>query len=183
MDSHIRHPNVEVLKLALTLALWTLVAVALYCLRPPGFVLVAITLAVFEEVLVYSLGGGLQGKAESLSHDLILTVPVIVGFVVGWFISLKEQPWSETGLYLGAGLHGFVLEFLMTGLIFNPVAVLLHGGPVLFIYGSLVLVPRPPRPREGRRFLLVRAVGLWCMTLLLMVLGAIVADHVLRRTR
>jgi hypothetical protein len=164
-------------KLAATLLTWTLLSLALYRIRPRSFIVTAISLAVVEEVLVYSLGGGLQGKAKSLSQDLILTIPVFTGFILGWFLSLKIQPWSETALYLGAGLHGFFLEFLTTGLIFNPTAVLLLGGPVLFIYASIVLIPRPPLSKVERRFSLIRAIGLWSTTLVLMVIGAVVADH------
>ena len=166
-------------KLAMILLAWTLLSVALYRIRPGFFIVTAIGLAVTEEVLVYSLGGGLQGKAKSLSQDLILTMPVFAGFVLGWFLSLKIQPCSETALYLGAGLHGFVLEFLTTGLVFNPTAVLLLGGPALFIYASIVLIPRPPLSRTNCSFSLVRGLGLWAMTLGLMIIGAVIAGHLL----
>ncbi len=167
-------------KLATTLLVWTLLSITLYRFRPGFFIVTAISLAVIEEVLVYSLGGGLQGKAKSLSQDLILTIPVFTGFVLGWFLSLKIQLWSETALYLGAGLHGFFLEFLTTGLIRNLPAVLLLGGPALFIYASIVLIPRPPLSQTGRSFSLVLGIGLWWMTLVFMIIGAVIADHLLR---
>jgi hypothetical protein len=139
-------------KLGATLVLWTLLAVLLYRFRPPLFILTAQALAFAEETLVYAFGGGLQGQATSLARDLVLTMPVFAGFVLGWFWALRIQPWSETALYLGAGLHGFLLELLLTGLIGNPVAVVLHGGPVLFIYASIVLVLRPQQPGTFVRF-------------------------------
>jgi hypothetical protein len=164
-----------------TLLLWTALSVALYLVRPRFFILVGITLAVLEESLIFSFGGGLQGKAPSLAYDLAATLPVFAGFILGWFISLKVQPWSETALYIGAGLHGFVLEFVTTGLMWHLTAVLYLGGPMFFIYGSLVLVPRPPDSRESRKPSILQSFGLWLLTLLMMILGAVVADHLLHQ--
>lgn len=63
------------LSLAVALLTWSAVAVAAYRLAPGPYLAVGGLLALAEETLVYALGGGLQGEATSLAHDLAVAMP------------------------------------------------------------------------------------------------------------
>ena len=62
-------------------------------------------LGIIEETVIYYNGGGLGGKALSLSHDLISTTPVFVGIGLGIYLLDK---WLK--LYTGNILR---LELLL----------------------------------------------------------------------
>lgn len=104
-------------------------------------------------------------------------LPVFLGFIVGWYVALRRWTWQEPAIYVATGLHGFLIEIILSGIVLRPLQLLLMGGSAMFIYVSMIEGPRNPRHRRAPRVSLPRAMALWILTLLLMMLGGVVADN------
>lgn len=163
------------LSLAIALVSWTIIVIVLYHFRPYPFIMVSFLMAIVEEWLVYKLGGGLQGEAVSLLHDFVNALPVFLGIIFGLYIVLKRYNISEVQLYLLAGFIGSFIELVFQGIIFNPILLLLLGGPNFFIYGSIAVVPR--KIDGEREFGTPQKLLAVLIVFLCMILGAIVADN------
>lgn len=161
--------------LFLSLVIWTIIAIIAYYLEPPFFVLTAFGLAALEELLVYQLGGGLQGDAQSLFHDYINSLPVFLGIIIGWYLVLRRYKVSEAQLYLLGGIHAAFVELFFQGIIFDPVLLFLLGGPVFFIYGTIVVAPK--RPQGEKEFGVLAMISAIIVVLIFLLFGAIVADN------
>lgn len=161
--------------LFLSLALWTVIAVIAYYLRPPNFIISGLVLALIEETLIYSLGGGLQGEATSLADDLIHAMPVFAAIVIGWYLCLVRYDIQPQELYLLGGLHGVLLELVLSGLILNPIIAFLFGGSTIFIYGSILISPQ--QPHGDAQFTTSTAIKWWFIILILIVFSGIVSNQ------
>jgi len=87
-------------------------------------------LAIIEETVIYYNGGGLGGKALSLSHDLISTIPVFVGIGLGIYLSDK---WLKlyNGEYFAVGATiGLIIEVFLTG---NFMLIVFIGGAAIWV--------------------------------------------------
>lgn len=163
--------------LAIYLFLWIIISVIAYKLRPPFFIASAFVLAVLEETIVYYLGGGLQGTATSLLDDFAGSLPVFLAIIVGWWFVLKRYYYSEESLYLFSGLHGFFMEIIVPGLIFNPVSVILFGGSSIFVYATIIVCPQRPKAKTDlKETNTLMKVILWFLIIILMVIGGIIGD-------
>ena len=134
--------------LAVALLAWSGVAVVSYRLALGPYLLVGGLLALVEETLVYALGGGLQGRATSLAHDLAVAMPAFAAFLLGWYLLRRRYAVAPAAVFVLAGAHGLLLEIVLMGHA-DPAAVLLLGGPAAFIYGTIAVCPAAP-PSEGR---------------------------------
>ena len=137
--------------------------------------LVAITiLAVVEETVVYANGGGLGGKATSLSEDLLKAVPVFVGIGLGIYITHLLFGLKVADFFILASAMGFFVEILMTGNLLNLFII----GAGIGIYGLMmasVAFPSEKASRSNGRDVVVLIVGL-VITVIGMLIGAIVGD-------
>ena len=104
-------------------------------------------LALVEETLAYSTGGGLHGAATSLGEDWLRAVPTFVGLGVGLFASVRATGLLAPEAFAAAAASGIVIEIgLGTG--FNPIAFLALGGAASWVYGTILALPiernKPP---------------------------------------
>ena len=159
--------------LGLPLLIWSVVVAVFYYLELSPYVLVAVGLAALEEFLIYSFGGGLQGRAVSLVHDYVNSLPVFAGIFLALYIVQKLFDTTEAEIYVIAGIVGSFVELVFTGIIFNPLLLFLLGGPNFFIYGSIAVCPA--RIEGQRNFSWTAKILSLFLVLLLMLFGAIIA--------
>lgn len=163
--------------LATYLLLWISLSIIAYKIRPPFFIFSAVILAFLEETIVYYLRGGLQGAAKSLVDDLAGAMPVFLAMIMGWWFVLKRYHFDEESLYLFSGMHGFFVEIVASGLILNPVAILLFGGSSIFIYATIIICPQRPKAEENiREVSISKKIVLWLGILALIIIGGIIGD-------
>ncbi len=151
--------------LFLSLLIWTAVATLAYWLEPPYYVLSALVLSAIEELIVYSFGGGLQGRATSLVHDYLNSLPIFLSIILVWRFILGRYNVTEEEVYALSIAPAMFIELLFQGILLNPILLFLLGGPVFFIYGSIMSSPKLPR---GDREFTTRAK---IFTVLLMVVA------------
>jgi len=97
-------------------------------------------LALIEETIAYSTGGGLHGAATSLGEDWVRSVPTFVGIAVGILLANRWVGLTAPESFATVAIVGIVIEIgLGTG--FNPVALLGLSGAVAWIYGTIVALP------------------------------------------
>lgn len=131
-------------------------------------------LAIIEETVIYYNGGGLGGKALSLSHDLISTIPVFVGIGLGIYLSDK---WLKlyTGEYFAVGATiGLIIEVFLTG---NFMLIVFIGGAAMGIQGALMVVAAPENEVDDRT--LVRSGLLHVVSVVISFLIALIGPIVL----
>lgn len=164
-------------RLAVALLAWTALALAAYRAAPGPYLLAGGLLALVEETLVYALGGGLQGQATSLAHDLAVAMPIFACFLLGWYLLQRRFAIAPATVFVLAGAHGFLLEIVLQGHV-APATVFLLGGPAAFVYGTIAVCPAAPssagRPATRR----VLALG-WLGVVGLLAVGGVVADWLL----
>ncbi len=133
-------------------------------------------LSIIEEVLIYFNGGGLGGEAESLTHDLILAIPVFVCIGIGVFVINRRIPLRTGEFFLLGAIQGFLIEIIFAG---NILFVWLFGGAVLGIYGSIMgsIVPtyETAIERSKKKSALIMIIGsIFCF--FMVIVGAVVGD-------
>jgi hypothetical protein len=126
-----------------------------------------VVLALAEETLAYSTGGGLHGAATSLAEDWVRSVPTFVGIAVGILLAIRWVGLSAPESFATAALVGVVIEIgLGTG--FNFVALLGLSGAVGWIYGTIVALPtthsNAPQPVWVRWPVTSVLVAAWTLT-------------------
>jgi len=94
-------------------------------------------IALIEETIVYYSGGGLQGAAVSLWHDLALSIPVFLMIGVGILITNRIRKMNSGEIFLLGYICGAILEIILPVHFFNPVLVLLFGGAGAGFYSIL----------------------------------------------
>ena len=99
------------------------------------YLLLIFVLATLEETLVFLNGGGLGGKATSLTQDLFLAVPVFVGIALGILILDHWIPLTNGEIFVLGAIQGFLVELVISG---NLALVWFLGGPALGIYGMMM---------------------------------------------
>lgn len=92
-------------------------------------------LSLIEETLVFYNGGGLGGKATSLTQDLLLAVPVFLGIAFGILVLDKFTNLSSGEIFAIGSIQGFIIEIIISG---NFYFAWLLGGPALGIYGMMM---------------------------------------------
>ena len=130
-----------------------------------------VVLALAEETIAYSTGGGLHGAATSLAQDWVRSVPTFVGIAVGILLAIRWVGLTAPESFATAALVGIVIEIgLGTG--FNPVALVGLSGAVAWIYGTIVALPtrhsNAPKPTWVR----------WSVTSVLVVVGTLTGGFV-----
>lgn len=163
--------------LAVALLAWSAIAVAAFRLAPGPYLVVGGLLAVVEETLVYALGGGLQGEATSLAHDLAVAGPAFAAFLLGWYFLRRRYAIPPAAVFVLAGAHGFLLEVVLMGHA-DPAAVFLLGGPAAFIYGTIAVCPAAPAS-EGRPAGAATLVLGWLGVVALLAVAGVVGDWLL----
>ena len=136
-------------------------------------------LSVLEETLVFLNGGGLGGKAESLTQDLLLAVPVFLGIALGILVLNHWVPLSSGEIFVITSIQGFIIELVFSG---NLILAWFLGGPALGIYGMMMAAVSKEKPKEqeetlAKHVLIVLIVG----TVLCLggaILGAILGDTI-----
>lgn len=111
----------------------------------PGVVVLAISL----ETPIYFIGGGLSGTAESLEHDLILTIPVYLGIGIGSYIVNWKRKMNPGEFFLLGGIMGFIIEIVLLGR-FDLIWFFLGG--VLGMYGAVNSVFSPAQDDNEKEF-------------------------------
>lgn len=161
-------------RLAVALLSWSVLALVVFRAAPGPYLLAGGVLALVEEALVYALGGGLQGQATSLAHDLAVAMPIFACFLLGWYLLQRRYAIAPATVFVLAGAHGFLLEIVLMGHA-DPAAVFLLGGPAAFVYGTIAVCPAAPaiagRPATRRAL----ALG-WLGVVGLLAVGGVVAD-------
>ena len=94
-------------------------------------------IALIEETIVYYSGGGLQGAAVSLWHDLALAIPVFLMIGVGILITNRIYKMNSGEIFLLGYICGAILEIILPVHFFNPVLILLFGGAGAGFYSIL----------------------------------------------
>ncbi len=156
------------------LIIWLAVFLVFYGFRFHAFIVTALILSVIEETIAYYVGGGLGGMAKSLLDDYAGSIPVFIGFIIGWYLFLRKYRVSEGKILILSGLHGFIIEVILTGAILNPLATIYLGGSSIFIYGSIILAPKTP---SGESEPTALKIAVWfAITFILMVIGGILAS-------
>ena len=90
---------------------------------------------------------------------------------------LKKYHYSEESLYLFSGLHGFFMEIIVLGLIFDPLSIILFGGSSIFVYATIVICPQRPKVKTDlREASTLLKIILWFGIIVLMVVGGIIGD-------
>jgi len=161
--------------LFLSLSIWTTIAVIAYKLEPSYYILTAFVLSALEELVVYSLGGGLQGAATSLLQDYANSLPIFLSIILVWRFVLGRYEVSEEELYLVTIVPAAFIELLFQGLLFNPILLFLLGGPVFFIYASIMGSPKLPRG-EGEFSLKIKVTTIVLMIAAILVAAIIMSD-------
>ncbi|MGQ4892011.1 MAG: hypothetical protein ACP6IP_05930 [Candidatus Njordarchaeia archaeon] len=155
------------------LVIWGIIIAAVYRLKPGPYILWAFILSVVEETIAYYLGGGLGGTAKSLVDDYAGSLPVFLMFIVGWYMFMKRYDSRKDLVFLFSGAHGFLIEIVLTGGIFNILVVFALGGAAMFIYSSIITSPGVPK---GERDTNVLTYFAWFfLILILMIIGGIIA--------
>ena len=99
-----------------------------------------------EEFFVYSIGGGLGGKAESLLHDFTLALPMFVFVGGGLLLSWRLFKMSAGEVFLSGAVIGLIIEVVMP---LNLFYSWLFGGAALGIYGLLYWTAVPLVDRKN----------------------------------
>lgn len=98
---------------------------------------IVFVIALIEETIVYYSGGGLQGAAVSLWHDLALSIPVFLMIGVGILITNRIYKMNAGEIFLLGYICGAILEIILPVHFFNPVLILLFGGAGAGFYSIL----------------------------------------------
>ena len=98
---------------------------------------IVFVIALIEETIVYYSGGGLQGAAVSLWHDLALAIPVFLMIGVGILITNRIYKMNSGEIFLLGYICGAILEIILPVHFFNPVLILLFGGAGAGFYSIL----------------------------------------------
>ena len=130
-------------------------------------------LAIIEETVIYYNGGGLGGKALSLSHDLISTLPVFTGIALGIYLSDR---WFGlyTGEYFAVGATiGLIIEVFLSG---SLNLIVFIGGAAMGIYGALMVAVAPENQVADRTPLRSGLLHIVCVVVsfLIALIGPIV---------
>ncbi len=106
------------------------------------FLLLAMVMAIAEEVIVTLLGGGLGGHTDSLVVDLANTVPLFFFWSIGWWMLINRFSFTmREALWLGA-LHGWIFEMLYSGIAFyNPFGAILFFPMFAAVYAIILYLP------------------------------------------
>jgi hypothetical protein len=139
---------------------------------PVAFVLAVAALSLVEEALAYAVGGGISGRATSLTDDWVRAVPSFLGLAGGSLAAVRLIGSSRTELFCGGALAGILLEIVL-GAGAAPLAFLLFGGPVAWTYGALAGFPWSPAGTRAGPWLRSAAltVIVLCVALFLGVLA------------
>ncbi|TFG29738.1 MAG: hypothetical protein EU532_02525 [Promethearchaeota archaeon] len=102
-------------------------------------------LAIIEETIVYYSGGGLQGAAVSLWHDLALSIPVFLMIGIGILITNRIKPMNSGEIFLLGLICGIIMEIILPGHFFNIILIFLFVGAGAGFYSILytALAPIP----------------------------------------
>ena len=98
---------------------------------------IVFVIALIEETIVYYSGGGLQGAAISLWHDLALAIPVFLMIGVGILITNRIYEMKSGEIFLLGYICGAILEIILPVHFFNPILILLFGGAGAGFYSIL----------------------------------------------
>jgi len=127
---------------------------------------VVVALALGEEAIAYSTGGGLHGAATSLVEDWVRSIPTFVGIAIGVLLAVRWVGLTAPESFATAAVVGIVIEIgLGTG--FNPVALLGLSGAAAWLYGTIVALPlmhsNAPKPTWVRWSVTVGLVVFWTL--------------------
>jgi hypothetical protein len=113
----------------------------------PKYLGTVTVLALVEETLAYSTGGGLHGSATSLWEDWVRAVPTFFGLGVGLFLCVRTTGLTPGESFMGTAVAGILIEVGL-GAGFNPIALLAVGGAAAWVYGTILSLPltRTPKP-------------------------------------
>ena len=104
---------------------------------------IVFVIALIEETIVYYSGGGLQGAAVSLWHDLALSIPVFLMIGVGILITNRIKKMNSGEIFLLGYICGAILEIILPVHFFNPILILLFGGAGAGFYSILYTAYAP----------------------------------------
>ena len=144
----------------------------------PGFtyLLAVLLMALFEETLVTFNGGGLGGKATSLTHDLTIAVPVFLGIGMGLYLAHRITPMTRGEFFLFGAIFGFFVEMVLNG---AWSGLVLLGGAAMGLYGMILSAYTPatdnPAPLNAKKVLIVITLGT-----AFMLVGAVLGDTLWR---
>jgi len=136
-------------------------------------------LALLEETLVYYSGGGLQGAALSLWHDLALSIPVFLMIGVGILLTNRIKKMNSGEVFLLGYICGFILEIILPGHFFNPILIFLFGGAGAGFYSILytALAPIPEEPPERNKIQTIKILLIGTIICFFcMVIGGIIGS-------
>ncbi len=100
-------------------------------------------LAIIEETIVYYSGGGLQGAAVSLWHDLALSIPVFLMIGIGILITNHIKTMNSGEIFLLGLICGIIMEIILPGHFFNIILIILFVGAGAGFYSILYTALAP----------------------------------------
>lgn len=100
-------------------------------------------LSLIEETIIYYSGGGLQGAAVSLWHDLALTMPVFLMIGVGILLTNYIRTMKSGEFFLLGLICGIFLEIILPGHFFNIILIILFVGMGAGFYSILYTAIAP----------------------------------------
>jgi hypothetical protein len=120
-------------------------------------------IALMEETIVYYSGGGLQGAAVSLWHDLALAIPVFLMIGVGILITNRIYKMSSGEVFVLGYICGAILEIILPVHFFNPILILLFGGAgagfYSILYTAFAPIPETSPERTKGQTLKILVIG------------------------
>ena len=138
------------------------------------FLPLVLVLAAIEEGVVYSIGGGLSGKAESLLHDYVMALPVFLAIGCGVLLSRKIFSLGGHEVFVIAAICGLIIEVILP---FNLAYSWLFGGAALGIYGLLYWSIDPSPSTSDKTMKISKLVGGVALTMILVIFSGVVGDN------
>jgi hypothetical protein len=134
-------------------------------------------LAIIEETIVYYCGGGLQGAAVSLWHDLALSIPVFLMIGLGILLTNRIKKMNSGEIFLLGYISGVILEIILPGHFFNLILIFLFGGAgagfYSILYTALAPIPEITSERSKIQSIKILLIGT-IICFLCMVIGGII---------
>lgn len=106
------------------------------------FLLLALVMAITEEIIVTLLGGGLGGQTNNLAVDLANTVPLFLFWSIGWWLLINRFTFTIREALWMVALHGWIFEMLYSGIVlYNPIGAILFFPMFAAVYTIILYVP------------------------------------------
>jgi len=101
------------------------------------FVLLGVLSTMFAEtVYIFS-----KPMHPNLFWDLLLTLPCYTFWMIIWYIVLKKYNFSVKEAFILGGFHGFIIEGVMNGILFDPFQAIFWLPLFVTLYGLFFIVP------------------------------------------